>query len=129
MRPRPTPNPAEYAIDRRYLANDTQVKTWLQRLKGSGSDKSLPARDVKFVLSDVLKRRPDDFRPNLMLGALRDTCPVLAYPEMTDAVEDLGHMFSQPEMVSFWARAQEPSARRDRPRASAGPRRSWRCSR
>ena len=106
MRSRTAPNPAEYQFERRVLGNDPQVRVWLQRLAGSRGVKSLPRRDIQFVLSEVVKRRQHDFRPDLVLDALKRTCPVLSYPEMTDVVEDLGHMFSQPEMVRFWARAQ-----------------------
>jgi hypothetical protein len=105
MRSRPAPNPADYAFDRRALANDVQVKTWLQRLKGT-SNKTLTQSDIAFVLSEVHKRRSSDFRADLVIDELRRTCPVLSYPELTDSVQDLGLMFAQPEMVRFWGGVQ-----------------------
>jgi hypothetical protein len=105
MRSRSAPDASEYSFNRRALANDVQVKTWLQRLRGT-SNNTLTQRDIAFVLSEVHKRRPDDFRADLVLDELRRTCPVLSYPELTDSVEDLGLMFSQPEMIRFWGRVQ-----------------------
>ena len=48
-----------------------------------------------------MKRRPG-FEPTAFNKAMKDTCPILAAPDFTDTVEDLGHIFAQPEMQEFW---------------------------
>ena len=49
-----------------------------------------------------MRRRGDEFSDTHLTKALRKTLPVLAHPEADDVVGDLGHIFSQPEMLDFW---------------------------
>jgi hypothetical protein len=126
MKSRPAPDPAKYNVDRKALYNDRQFHAWKARLKGGKSDDrkgsetdDLTKSDLEWIADEIQKRRTD-FRPDLVLDELKATCPVLAYPERGDPAEDLEHMWSQPEMVRFWARAQG-----ERNRKGPTPRFGW----
>ncbi len=104
MRSRPDPQPAPMQLPDARLKHDPQVNKWAQRLL---ADPSARARDLnetqlRWVMQEVMRRRGEEFSDTHFAKAMTRTTPVLAHPEVTDPVEDLGHIFGQPEMAEFW---------------------------
>lgn len=104
MKPRHKPDPAsKYA--KQNLARDPQVIKWIKRLQGDPEATIAEADEdrLAFAYAEVMRRRSDDFEPNLFQQKMIETCPVIAAPDGTDPAEDLRHIFEQPEMQAFWA--------------------------
>jgi hypothetical protein len=106
------PNPTKYDLLPR-LKNDPQVKKWTERLAADPEVRptDLSEDQLAFVTESVMRLRGDEFMPTPFKQAMIDTRPVLAAPDWTDELEDMGHIFAQPELQAFW-------------RAWRGPRRS-----
>jgi hypothetical protein len=103
MKSRKKPHPAG-KYTKRNLARDPQVMKWIKRLEGDPEATVAEADEDKlaFVYSEVLRRRSDDFQPDLFQQKMIETCPVVAAPDLTSPAEDLRHVFQQPEMQEFW---------------------------
>jgi hypothetical protein len=112
MQHRPAPTPTKYDLPPR-LKNDPQVQKWAKRLMGDPDARpdDLTEDQLTFVFSEVMKRRPG-FEPTAFNKAMKETCPILAAPDQTDTVEDLGHIFAHPEMKAFWAAWTGPQGSR-----------------
>lgn len=86
------------------LKHDPQVIKWTQRLladpKARPSD--LSEDQLAFVYEEVMRERGEEFSQIAFEDAMDATRPTLAAPDWTDNAEDLGHIFSQPEMRDFW---------------------------
>lgn len=104
MRSRPDPKPAPRKLPEAKLRHDPQVIKWVQRLKGDPAARptALSETELRWVMEEVMRRRGDEFSDTHFAKAMEKTTPVLAHPQVTDAIEDLGHIFSQPEMGEFW---------------------------
>lgn len=104
MRSRKPPTPASY-VELPKLRHDPQVRKWVQRLLGDPDAKptDIDETQLAFVHQQVMQRRQEDFEPNVFQRKMVETCPILAAPDFTDPVEDLGHIFAQPEMREFWS--------------------------
>lgn len=108
---RKPPVPASYGQNSR-LAWDPQVKKWVQRLEGDPKAKpgDLDEAQLSFIYAQVMQRRCEDFEPGLFERKMIETCPILTVPDMSDSIEDLGHIFQQPEIMSFWQSWRGPKA-------------------
>ncbi len=104
MRSRPDPKPAPRKLPEAKLRHDPQVIKWVQRLKGDPAARpaALSETELRWVMEEVMRRRGDEFSDTHFAKAMEKTTPVLAHPQVTDPIEDLGHIFSQPEMREFW---------------------------
>ncbi len=111
MRSRKPPTPASY-VELPKLRYDPQVKKWVQRLLGDADAKptDLNETQLAFVHQQVMQRRQEDFEPNIFQRKMVETCPILAAPDLTDPIEDFGHIFAQPEMRAFWVAWRGPRA-------------------
>lgn len=103
MKPRQKPDPAS-KYTKQNLARDPQVKKWIKRLEGNPEATVAEADEetLAFVYAEVLRRRSDDFEPNLFQQKMIETRPAVAAPDLTSPAEDLRHIFEQPEMKEFW---------------------------
>lgn len=118
MKHRPKPNPATYSSSRNTrLKKDPQVKKWAKRLLGDPNAKpeDLTEEQLVFVYEQILGLRPTMADTTKFEQAMIDTCPVLSAPDWTGLVEDMGHVWAQPEMRRFWEEWQPP-------REGSGPR-------
>jgi hypothetical protein len=119
MKHRPAPTQApRHLVDqvRGRLQRDPQVRAWVKRLSGdpnatiNGADEN----QLRFIMETIAQQRGWDFSVDFFGRALNQTTPLLSVPDMTDPVEDLGLIFSLPEMQRFWNSW-------DVPRGAAGP--------
>lgn len=92
------------------LKSDPQVRKWTQRLLADPEavPTDLDEHQFAFVIAEVLKQRGEDFAPTPFKQAMIDTRPVIAAPDWTDELEDMGHIFRQPELKDFWANWRGP---------------------
>lgn len=109
MRSRPAPTVG----DRRpsdALANDPQLIAWTRRLKADRDavPHNLSESELFFLVDQIMGRRGMGLRENHYAKALRETCPVLASPQVTDFIGDLRKAFSLPEMQTWWAAWRRP---------------------
>ena len=86
------------------LKHDPQVKKWTQRLLADPTARpdDLDEEQLAFVYDEVLRGRGEEFSQIAFFDAMDETRPKLAAPDWTDTAEDLGHIFSQPELRDFW---------------------------
>ena len=104
MRSRPDPKAAPQKLPAAKLRHDPQVMKWVQRLKGDPAARpmDLSETELRWVMEEVMRRRGDEFSDTHFAKAMAKTVPVLAHPQVTDSIEDLDHIFAQPEMIEFW---------------------------
>lgn len=105
MKRREPPKVASYDLHPR-LKNDPQVKKWTQRLLGDSEARptDLTEDQLAFVFAEVMRERGEEFSPSYFKEAMIKTRPRSVAPDWTDDVEDLTHIFSQPEVQDFWRR-------------------------
>jgi hypothetical protein len=86
------------------LKHDPQVKKWTQRLLADASARpdDLDEEQLEFVYQEVMRERGEEFSDIAFFDAMDETRPKLAAPDWTDNAEDLGQIFSQPELRDFW---------------------------
>jgi hypothetical protein len=103
------PNPTKYDLMPK-LMQDAQVKKWTERLKGDPEavPTDLDEDQLAFVIAEVMRKRGEDFEPGRFKQAMIDSRPVVCAPDWTDEVEDLGHIFRQPELRRFWKNWRGP---------------------
>jgi hypothetical protein len=111
MKSRPGPNGrgSENALSR--LLHDPQMKKWAQRLRGDAEARphDLDEAELRFIATEIVKRRGEDFSQTHFDRAFEATRPVLAVPDVTDPVADLDLILNHvPEMTEFWAAWQRP---------------------
>jgi hypothetical protein len=91
MRHRNPPDPSQDRANFVRVASDPQTKAWAKRLLGDSAavPSGLSEAQLAFIGAELIKRREEDFRQDAYLAEMEATCPVLAFPDMTDPVEDL----------------------------------------
>lgn len=109
MKRREAPKATSYSLVPR-MKHDPQIRKWTQRLLADpeATPTDLSEDQLAFLIDAVLKERGEEFDPSLFKQAMIDTRPVLAAPDWTDEVVDMGHLFRQPEMRRFWANWDGP---------------------
>ena len=102
------------------LANDPQVRKWAKRIKGDPEARphQLSESQLRLVALELAKRRGELVSETHFDRAFEATRPLLAVPDVTDAIADLDLMLRLPEMEAFWAKWQRPPAAQ----GSRGPR-------
>lgn len=97
------PKPLKYGPSAK-LAHDPQVRKWVKRMLAdpSATPEMLSEEQLVFVMTEVLKRRGDEFDQTLFQRAMAETCPVLSAPKITEPAADLRLIFGLPEMREMW---------------------------
>lgn len=92
------------------LKKDPQVVKWVKRLLGDPEALPTDLDEDRYalVVQEVLKQRGEDFAPTPFKEAMIETRPIISAPDWTDDVEDLTHIFEQPEMKKFWREWKGP---------------------
>jgi len=139
MRSRPDPKPLTKRRSTSAFNFDQRIEAFLDGPSGGinplaelGEEKLLYAtesvgrRDLEQVYGKQIAREHWKLVEPRVIDELKATAPPFAHPEWTDKVEDIGRIFSQPEMQLLWALIDPSGRKRDaRSGGKRGPDGAW----